>query len=234
VCALLLVVSMYFYFNVVHSNVPGRLILFHLQASRLIIITCIHSKLQPITQGQYLGSYGGPPPPRVASTTTEPASIDEAALVEEIVEELVDRRGLGVSGVMQAVRRTRARDLHARWPAWRRNCDCLLALGFSPHNVTTILVGASGFLHELDAERDIRRVCFYLWEDLGFEGWGKIGLGLKSWQRHKYKVVTQNPSVLRRGAEVGGWVMWGGNCVVWLGVDRSCARWYKGEREGYV
>lgn len=132
---------------------------------------------------------------------------DEVALVEEIVEELVERRGLGVSGVMQAVRRTRARELAERWPRWRRNCDCLLALGFSPRNVTSILAGAADFLHELDAERDVRRVCFYLWEDLGFESWGKIGLGLRSWQRHKYKVVTQNPGVLRRRTEVRGVVV---------------------------
>ena len=128
--------------------------------------------------------------------------VDEAALVEEIVEELVDQRGLSVSGVMQVVRKTKSKeDLATRWPRWRRDCDCLLSLGFSAENVTTILQGSSSFLHELDPEADIRRVCFYLWEDLGFESWGKIGLGLKSWQRHKYKVVTKAPEVLRRKPE---------------------------------
>lgn len=126
---------------------------------------------------------------------------DEAELVEEIVDYL-GSRGLSVSRVMQVIRRTSAEDLVIRWPGWRRNCDTLLALGFSPDNVTTILHGSSSFLHELDSEADIRKVCFYLWEDLGFESWGKIGLGLKSWQKHKYKVVTQSPEVLRTRAEV--------------------------------
>ena len=123
--------------------------------------------------------------------------------MEEIVEELVHHRGLDVAGVMQVVRKTKPPDLAARWPGWRRSCDCLLSLGFSAENVTTILQTSSTYLHVLDPETDIRRVCFYLWEDLGFESWGKIGLGLKSWQRHKYKVVTKAPDVLRRKPEGG-------------------------------
>ena len=89
-----------------------------------------------------------------------------------------------------------------RWPAWRKNCDCLLSLGFSGANVTSILSRASTYLHELDPEADIRPTVFYLWEDLGFESWGKIGLGHKAWQRHKYKIVTLAPEIMRKRAEV--------------------------------
>lgn len=128
---------------------------------------------------------------------------DEAKLVERVVEQLVVQRGLGARGVMQVVRKTNPSDLALRWKGWRRSCDCLLSLGFSAQNVTTILQRSGAFLHELDPEADIRRVVFYLWEDLGFEKWGKIGSGLSSWQRHKFKVVTQAPDVLRRKPEGG-------------------------------
>lgn len=128
---------------------------------------------------------------------------ERASLYALVMDELAHRRGLSVSGVRQVIRKTKPQDLAARWRGWRRSCDCLLSLGFSAQNVTSILQGSSAFLHELDPEADIRRVVFYLWEDLGFNSWGKIGLGLGSWQRHKYKVVTTAPEVLRRKPEGG-------------------------------
>jgi hypothetical protein len=102
----------------------------------------------------------------------------------------------------QVLARTSPSALPSRWAKWRVNLDCLLSLGFSAAHVCTILRRSSPFLHELDAEADIRGVTAYLWEELGFAKWGKIGQGVEPWREYKYKVVVEAPEVLRRRPEV--------------------------------